>query len=51
MNLLKISPEGWRTMRVAIRGGWGPTMRLVMILTVAAVASITSMSVLLQIAN
>lgn len=51
MNPWKISPEGWRTMRVAIRGGWGPTLRLVMILTVAAVASTTCMSVLLQIVN
>lgn len=51
MNPLKISPEGWRTMRVAIRGGWGPTLRLVTILTVAAVVWITCVAVLLQIVN
>ncbi len=34
---LRLSPEGWKTTRAAIRGGWGPTLRLLVIITVPAV--------------
>lgn len=34
---LRLSPEGWKTTRAAIREGWGPTLRLLVILTVPAV--------------
>lgn len=32
-----LSPAGWKTTRAAIRGGWGPTLRLLVIITVPAV--------------
>jgi hypothetical protein len=31
------SPEGWKTARAAIRGGWGPTLRLLVITTAPTV--------------
>ncbi len=33
---LRMSPEGWKTARAAIDGGWGPTLRLLVIITVPA---------------
>jgi len=36
---LRLSPEGWKTTRAAIRGGWGPTLRLLVIYTVPAVTT------------
>lgn len=33
----KLSPEGWKTARAAIREGWGPTLRFLAIMTVPTV--------------
>lgn len=37
MNPYNLGREGWKTVRAAIRGGWGPTLRLITLMTVAAV--------------
>lgn len=33
----RLSPEGWKTARAAIREGWGPTLRLLVITTAPTV--------------
>jgi hypothetical protein len=35
-QILRASPACWKTIRVAIKGGWGPTLRLITIFTVFA---------------
>lgn len=38
-------PEGWKTVRAAIREGWGPTLRFTVILTAPTVVMIGLMIV------
>ena len=45
-----LSNEGWKTVRTAIRG-WGPTMRLVTLMTAAAVLPLVASMVALHIAR
>ena len=33
-------PEGWKAVRAAIRGGWGPTLRFTVIITAPTVVMI-----------
>ena len=39
MTTLDPGPEGWKTVRAAIRG-WGPTLRFITIITAATVCMI-----------
>lgn len=36
LQLVKASPACWKTIRVAIKGGWGTTLRLITIFAVFA---------------
>jgi hypothetical protein len=36
LQIVRASPACWKTIRVAIEGGWGTTLRLIAIFTVFA---------------
>ena len=42
-----LSPEGWKTARAAIREGWGPTLRYLVIITVPA--ALTTLMILVML--
>ena len=46
---MALSPEGWKTVRAAIRGGWGPTLRLLTLMAVAPALMVTAAVAWLQI--
>ena len=36
LQIIRASPACWKTIQVAIEGGWGPTLRLISIFAVIA---------------
>ena len=36
LQIIRASPACWKTIRVAIEGGWGPTLRLISIFAAIA---------------
>lgn len=46
-----LSPEGWKTTKAAILSGWGPTLRLMLILLVifAVPAALTILTTLMVV--
>ena len=45
MFLIRPTPEAWQTVRVAIRG-WGPTLRLIALMTAATACAVCFIAVL-----
>jgi hypothetical protein len=43
LQIVRASPACWRTIRVAIKGGWGTTLRLITIFAVFAACVIAIM--------
>ncbi|PFG44957.1 hypothetical protein ATJ97_0233 [Georgenia soli] len=44
---IEFGRDGWKVVRAAIQGGWGPTLRLVSILLAAGTAGIVLPAVML----
>ncbi len=48
MSTHYLGREGWKTVRAAVRGGWGPTLRLLTLLMVTSIPPLVAATVWLR---